>query len=356
MTARWRTSATSTAATPRSTTRLLMSRVGTVMRDPNRWQPLALEEQIAQNGLPIPGSVQNIHRPALGSRHVVRAAALRGRDPHRSRPAAAARRPVDRRGVQGGRGRRAPPQQRARPVRRRRDRHLPGRHRQQLAGHQRRSRLRRQPGDRRALRAEPGAARRLRPRARRVLGRRPESETPPGHWNMLANDVTDTPGFERRIGGTGEVVDPLEWDVKMYLALNGAVHDAAIAAWGVKGYYDSARPISMVRYMGGLGQSSDPAGPSYDPDGPAARVGSHRGRHRGVERAGRAPRGARRRTSARSPSARGAASRRTRDRDERRRLDPRRRLGALSAVDVRHARRSPATSRATARSAEQLPR
>jgi hypothetical protein len=95
----------------------------------------------------------------------------------------------------------------------------------------------------------------------------PASETPPGHWNTLANAVTDSPGFERRLGGVGEELDPLEWDVKMYLALNGAVHDAAIAAWGSKGYYDFTRPIAMIRYMGGLGQSSDPDGLSYDPEG-----------------------------------------------------------------------------------------
>ncbi len=95
----------------------------------------------------------------------------------------------------------------------------------------------------------------------------PASETPPGHWNTLANAVTDSPGFERRIGGSGEPLDPLEWDVKLYLALNGAVHDAAIAAWGAKGYYDFTRPIAMIRFMGGLGQSSDPALPSYDPEG-----------------------------------------------------------------------------------------
>jgi len=70
-----------------------------------------------------------------------------------------------------------------------------------------------------------------------------------------------------RIGGQGEPVDRLEWDVKLYLALNGAVHDAAIATWGVKGFYDSARPISQIRYMGGKGQSSAPDGPSYDPEG-----------------------------------------------------------------------------------------
>jgi hypothetical protein len=63
------------------------------------------------------------------------------------------------------------------------------------------------------------------------------------------------------------VVDRLQWDVKLYLALNGAVHDAAIAAWGAKGYYDGARPISWIRYMGELGQSSDPSLPSYNPEG-----------------------------------------------------------------------------------------
>ena len=95
----------------------------------------------------------------------------------------------------------------------------------------------------------------------------PDSETPPGHWNTLANAVADHPGFERRIGGEGDLVDSLEWDVSMYLALNGAVHDAAVAAWGSKGYYDYTRPISMIRWMGGLGQSSDPTLPSYHPDG-----------------------------------------------------------------------------------------
>jgi hypothetical protein len=95
----------------------------------------------------------------------------------------------------------------------------------------------------------------------------PHSETPPGHWNVVANTVSDSPGFEFRIGGTGPEVGRLEWDVKLYLALNAAVHDAAVAAWGAKGYYDTARPISMIRYMGGLGQSSDPNGPSFDPRG-----------------------------------------------------------------------------------------
>lgn len=95
----------------------------------------------------------------------------------------------------------------------------------------------------------------------------PKSETPPGHWNVVANAASDALAPDLRVGGQGEPVDRLEWDVKLYLALNGAVHDAAIAAWGLKGYYDSVRPISMIRYLGGLGQSSDPALPSYDREG-----------------------------------------------------------------------------------------
>lgn len=94
----------------------------------------------------------------------------------------------------------------------------------------------------------------------------PNSETPPGHWNTVANYVSDNVQ-EKRIGGVGPIVNDLEWDVKLYLALNGAVHDAGIAAWGVKNVYDYVRPITMIRYMGVLGQSSDPEGPSYHPGG-----------------------------------------------------------------------------------------
>jgi hypothetical protein len=98
----------------------------------------------------------------------------------------------------------------------------------------------------------------------------PHSETPPGHWNVLANDASDAilaGAAPLRIGGRGPTVDRLEWDVKLYLALNGAVHNAAIVAWGLKGKYDSVRPITLIRYMGGLGQSSDPHGASYNRNG-----------------------------------------------------------------------------------------
>jgi hypothetical protein len=95
----------------------------------------------------------------------------------------------------------------------------------------------------------------------------PHSETPPGHWFTILNYVTDHPSFERRLGGEGPVLDPLEWDVKAYLALGGAMHDAAISCWGIKGWYDYVRPISAIRYMATKGQRSDPSLPSYHPHG-----------------------------------------------------------------------------------------
>ena len=95
----------------------------------------------------------------------------------------------------------------------------------------------------------------------------PNSETPPGHWNVLANEISDHPLLDKRIGGNGEVVGDLEWDVKLYLAMNGAAHDSAVAAWGVKRHYDYVRPITKIRYQGSLGQSSDMNLPSYHPDG-----------------------------------------------------------------------------------------
>ncbi|TMC77630.1 MAG: vanadium-dependent haloperoxidase [Chloroflexi bacterium] len=55
--------------------------------------------------------------------------------------------------------------------------------------------------------------------------------------------------------------------MKLYLALNGSVHDAAIAAWGLKGRYDGIRPISMIRYLASLGQSSDPSLEAYNKEG-----------------------------------------------------------------------------------------
>jgi hypothetical protein len=79
----------------------------------------------------------------------------------------------------------------------------------------------------------------------------------PGHWNAIAN------GRQHGLSAA----ERLASDVKLYFALNGALHDAAIATWGAKRKYQSVRPISMIRELAFQGQSSDRSAPSYRPDG-----------------------------------------------------------------------------------------
>lgn len=95
----------------------------------------------------------------------------------------------------------------------------------------------------------------------------PDSETPPGHWFTILNHVNDHPLLQKRFRGEGPVLDDLEWDIKAYFALGGAVHDAAVTAWGIKGWYDYVRPISAIRAMAERGQSTDPTLPNYSPAG-----------------------------------------------------------------------------------------
>lgn len=96
----------------------------------------------------------------------------------------------------------------------------------------------------------------------------PDSETPPGHWFSIYNQaVADHPDFSRRFEGVGEPLTKLEFDIRSYFILGAAMHDAAIAAWSIKGWYDYVRPISALRYLATLGQSTDPAASNYDPQG-----------------------------------------------------------------------------------------
>jgi Na+-translocating ferredoxin:NAD+ oxidoreductase RnfD subunit len=64
-----------------------------------------------------------------------------------------------------------------------------------------------------------------------------------------------------------EAPDDLAKDVRLYLGLNGALNDAAVAAWGAKRTYLPPRPISMIRYLAFQGQSSDRKQPNYSADG-----------------------------------------------------------------------------------------
>jgi hypothetical protein len=61
----------------------------------------------------------------------------------------------------------------------------------------------------------------------------------PADWNARANTVRDS---------------SLQRDLKRYVALNGALNDAAIATYGAKRKYQSPRPISMIRYLAFAGQ------------------------------------------------------------------------------------------------------
>ena len=63
------------------------------------------------------------------------------------------------------------------------------------------------------------------------------------------------------------MLSDLEWDIKGYIVLAGAMHDAAVTAWGIKGYYDYVRPISAIRYMASKGQSSDTSLLNYNTEG-----------------------------------------------------------------------------------------
>ncbi len=250
---------------------LIVSLPGTKMADPDHWQPLALDKQVAQNDVPIPGKVQRSVTPYWG--HV----ASFGLPPSPD-------------GVPVVTG--VPPRIEDAPQ----DGAALNQYRQDaLRVIELSSQL--DAGDGVTIDISPGTQgdndlgtndgsgysvdpdtgepyppeRVLEGDFARALAEfwadGPNSETPPGHWNTIANHVADVPGFVPRIGGSGPRVSRMEWDVKTYFALNGALHDAAIAAWGSKGYYDSVRPISMIRYMGGKGQSSDPRRPSYDRQG-----------------------------------------------------------------------------------------
>jgi hypothetical protein len=95
----------------------------------------------------------------------------------------------------------------------------------------------------------------------------PDSETPPGHWFVIINEVNGHPLLTRQFEGVGPELPMLEWDVKAYFMLGGAMHDTAITAWGIKGWYDYIRPISSLRALAALGQSSDDTLESYHVDG-----------------------------------------------------------------------------------------
>ncbi|HUQ21572.1 MAG TPA: FG-GAP-like repeat-containing protein [Gaiellaceae bacterium] len=242
---------------------LIVAQSGAAMHDPVFWQPLALDQIIAQNGLAVPGRVQSFIGAGWGH---VKSFAL---------PVSRKRLPIDPGKPPFGTADSASYKQAAVDVIR-------------LSGEL-------DPLDGQLMDIGPGARGDNplgtndgngydvnpvtgKPYAPNLVRRSdfgrvvaefwadgPSSETPPGHWNVLANVVSDSPLLAARIGAGA--ASRLKWDVRLYLALNGAVHDAAIAAWGIKREYNAVRPISMIRYLAAQGQSTDPRAPSYSRDG-----------------------------------------------------------------------------------------
>jgi hypothetical protein len=65
----------------------------------------------------------------------------------------------------------------------------------------------------------------------------PRTESPPGHWNQIAQDIALREGH-----GTDE-------DAKLFFAVNAALLDAGIATWEAKYHYDFVRPQSAIRNL-----------------------------------------------------------------------------------------------------------
>ena len=65
----------------------------------------------------------------------------------------------------------------------------------------------------------------------------PSTETPPGHWNLFAQFVSQRDAHT------------LDDDVKMFFALGNALLDASIVVWDTKRFYDYIRPVSAIQYL-----------------------------------------------------------------------------------------------------------
>lgn len=63
----------------------------------------------------------------------------------------------------------------------------------------------------------------------------PRTESPPGHWNQIAQDIALREGHG------------IDEDAQLFFALNAAVFDAGIATWEAKYAYDYIRPQSAIR-------------------------------------------------------------------------------------------------------------
>ena len=105
------------------------------------------------------------------------------------------------------------------------------------------------------------------------------TETPPGHWNHIAQDVVAMTG------------NSLEENARLFALLNIAMADAAICAWDAKYTYNFWRPVTAIRARGYRWQSRHRAGSDLvvihrDASVPGLCVGAQRLQCRRRNRAG----------------------------------------------------------------------
>ncbi|MEM7212559.1 MAG: Ig-like domain-containing protein, partial [Pseudomonadota bacterium] len=79
------------------------------------------------------------------------------------------------------------------------------------------------------------------------------TETPPGHWNRIAAQVSEAEGLS------------LSQSAELMLKLNLALADAAIAAWDTKFTYDFWRPVTVLSEGGRVDATQIVADPDWDP-------------------------------------------------------------------------------------------
>ena len=65
----------------------------------------------------------------------------------------------------------------------------------------------------------------------------PQTELPPGHWDLFGQFVSARDNHS------------VDDDAKMFFALTAAIHDAGIAAWDAKRYWQSVRPVTAMPYL-----------------------------------------------------------------------------------------------------------
>ncbi len=79
------------------------------------------------------------------------------------------------------------------------------------------------------------------------------TETPPGHWNSIAQDVAAERG------------NTMAQNARLFALLNAAMADAAVCAWDAKYQFNNWRPVTAVRNGADDGNAATVADPLWTP-------------------------------------------------------------------------------------------